>query len=53
VTPLLESLGLGYQVIRVADPDEPDWISDLVWSQDPAAGTVVEPGTVMILRVAP
>jgi hypothetical protein len=53
VTPLLESLGLGYQVIRVADPDEPDWISDLVWSQDPAAGTVVEPGTVMTLRVAP
>jgi hypothetical protein len=37
----------------VADPDEPDWISDLVWSQDPAAGTVVEPGTVMTLRVAP
>ena len=53
VMPLLESLGLGYQVIRVADPDEPDWISDLVWSQDPAAGTVVEPGTVMTLRVAP
>jgi len=53
VTPLLESLGLGYQVIRVADPDEPDWISDLVWSQDPAAGTVVEPGTVVTLRVAP
>ena len=53
VTPILESLGLGYQVIRVADPDEPEWISDLVWSQEPSASTVVEPGTVMTLRVAP
>ena len=53
VTPLLESLGLGYQVIHVADPDEPEWISGLVWSQDPAPGTVVEPGTVITLRVAP
>jgi hypothetical protein len=53
MTPLLESLGLGYEVIRVADPDEPEWTSGLVWSQDPAAGTVVEPGTVITLRVAP
>ena len=30
-----------------ADPDEPDWISGLVWSQDPAPGTVVEPGAVV------
>ena len=45
--------GLGYQVIQVADPDEPEWISGLVWSQNPAPGTVVEPGTVITLRVAP
>ena len=27
VTPALESLGLGYHVIHVADPDEPGWTS--------------------------
>jgi len=53
VTPTLEALGLGYQIVEVADPDEPEWTSGLVWSQDPAPGTVVEPGAVVILRVAP
>ena len=53
VTPTLESLGLGYQIVEVADPDEPEWTSGLVWSQDPAPGTVVEAGAVVTLRVAP
>jgi len=53
VTPTLEALGLGYQIVEVADPDEPEWTSGLVWSQDPAPGTVVEAGAVIILRVAP
>jgi len=53
VTPTLEALGLGYQIVEVADPDEPEWTSGLVWSQDPAPGTVVEAGTVVTLRVAP
>ena len=53
VTPTLEALGLGYQIVEVADPDEPEWTSGLVWSQDPAPGTVVEAGAVVILRVAP
>jgi len=53
VTPTLEALGLGYQIVEVADPDEPEWTSGLVWSQDPAPGTVVEAGAVVTLRVAP
>ncbi|MED5166334.1 MAG: transglycosylase domain-containing protein, partial [Actinomycetota bacterium] len=27
VTPTLEALGLGYQIVEVADPDEPEWTS--------------------------
>ena len=53
VTPTLEALGLGYQIVEVADPDEPEWTSGLVWSQDPAPGTIVEAGAVITLRVAP
>ncbi|MBI03231.1 MAG: hypothetical protein CL468_04275 [Acidimicrobiaceae bacterium] len=53
VTPTLEALGLGYQIVEVADPDEPEWTSGLVWSQEPAPGTVVEAGAVVTLRVAP
>ena len=51
--PTLEALGLGFSVIVVADPDQPEWESGLIWSQEPAPGAVVNPGTVLELRVTP
>ncbi len=51
--PILEALGLGYSVVVVADPDQPAWEENLVWSQDPAPGEFVSPGAVIDLWVAP
>jgi hypothetical protein len=51
--PLLEELGLGFSIVVVADPDQPAWEEDLVWSQDPLPGVIVNPGSVIRLRVAP
>jgi penicillin-binding protein 1A len=51
--PTLEALGLGFSVIVVADPDKPEWEPGLIWSQEPAPGTVVNPGAVLELRVTP
>ncbi len=51
--PILEALGLGYSVVVVADPDQPAWEENLVWSQDPAPGELVSPGAVIDLWVTP
>ena len=51
--PVLESLGLGFAVTIVADPDQPDWEPNLIWKQDPLPNAVVAPGTVVELWVTP
>ncbi|MDG2426804.1 MAG: transglycosylase domain-containing protein [Acidimicrobiales bacterium] len=51
--PVLEALGLGFAVVVVADPDQPEWESGLVWSQNPEPGEIVNPGSVLALRVTP
>ncbi len=51
--PVLESLGLGYAVTIVADPDQPEWEPNLIWKQDPLPNAVVAPGTVVELWVTP
>ena len=50
---MLESLGLGYAVTIVADPDQPEWEPNLIWKQDPLPNAVVAPGTVVELWVTP
>jgi len=51
--PVLESLGLGYAVTIVADPDQPEWEPNLIWKQDPLPDAIVAPGTVVELWVTP
>ena len=51
--PTLEALGLGFSVVVVADPDQPEWEPGLIWSQDPEPGVLVNPGTVIDLRITP
>ena len=50
---LIVAEGLGYETTIVSDPDDPNRLTGVIWRQDPPAGTLVEPGTVISLKVTP
>ena len=52
-SPLIIAEGLGYETTVVPDPDYPGRTSQVVWSQDPSAGSLADPGVVVTLRVTP
>ena len=53
VSPLLASLGLGYEISLVPNPEEENELPEIIWAQNPNPGTMVDSGSVISLRMAP
>ena len=53
VSPLLASLGLGYEISLVPNPEEENELPEIIWAQNPKPGTMVDSGSVISLRMAP
>ena len=53
VSPLLASLGLGYEISLVPTPEEENELPEIIWAQNPNPGTMVDSGSVISLRMAP
>ena len=53
VSPLLASLGLGYEIALIPNPENENELPEIIWAQNPNPGTMVESGSVISLRMAP
>ena len=53
ISPLLASLGLGYEISLVPNPEEENELPEIIWAQNPNPGTMVDSGSVISLRMAP
>ena len=53
VSPLLASLGLGYEISLIPNPENENESPEVIWAQNPNAGTMVDSGSVISLRMAP
>ncbi len=53
VSPLLASLGLGYEISLIPNPENENESPEIIWAQNPNAGTMVDSGSVISLRMAP
>ena len=52
-SPLLASLGLGYEIALIPNPENENELPEIIWAQNPNPGTMVESGSVISLRMAP
>jgi len=53
VSPLLASLGLGYEISLITNPENENELPEIIWAQNPNPGTMVDSGSVISLRMAP
>jgi len=53
VSPLLASLGLGYEIALIPNPENENELPEIIWAQNPNPGTMVDSGSVISLRMAP
>jgi beta-lactam-binding protein with PASTA domain len=53
VSPLLASLGLGYEISLIPNPGNENELPEIIWAQNPTPGTMVDSGSVISLRMAP
>lgn len=53
VSPLLASLGLGYEIALISNPENENELPEIIWAQNPNPGTMVDSGSVISLRMAP
>ena len=53
VSPLLASLGLGYEISLIPNPENENESPEIIWAQNPNPGTMVDSGSVISLRMAP
>jgi penicillin-binding protein 1A len=53
VSPLLASLGLGYEISLIPNPENESELPEIIWAQNPNPGTMVDSGSVISLRMAP
>ncbi|CAI8373583.1 MAG: Penicillin-binding protein 1A [Acidimicrobiaceae bacterium] len=53
VSPLLASLGLGYEIALIPNPENENELPEIIWAQNPNPGTMVDSGSVISVRMAP
>ena len=53
VAPLLASLGLGYEIALIPNPENENELPEIIWAQNPNPGTMVDSGSVISVRMAP
>ena len=53
ISPLLASLGLGYEITLVPNPENENEQPEIIWAQNPNPGTMVDSGSVISIRMAP
>ena len=53
ISPLLASLGLGYEITIVPNPENENEQPEIIWAQNPNPGTMVDSGSVISIRMAP
>jgi len=53
ISPLLASLGLGYEIALIPNPENENELPEIIWAQYPNPGTMVDSGSVISLRMAP
>ena len=53
ISPLLASLGLGYEIALIPNPENENELPEIIWAQNPNPGTMVDSGSVISLRMAP
>jgi beta-lactam-binding protein with PASTA domain len=53
ISPLLASLGLGYEIVLVPNPENENEQPEIIWAQNPNPGTMVDSGSVISIRMAP